>query len=158
MRTVNSNKEELDIPTILIMALDNMEKGDVGLDVPIKTAMLTLSKEGSLPNADTIQFGNTVFIGHRGTGQASHKMLGRPLNVDTAKNYIKNIIAYGAYLQEKGITHYVASFSDKNLLSAIKILQKKLAKTDTELYAKNTKDGNYVLLIRIGEDPLEGIT
>ncbi len=158
MQTVDSNKEELDMHTVMIMALDNMEEDGVGLSgASAKTAMLALVREGGMPNSDIVQFGNTVFVSHRGEGDSKTKMYGRPLNVDTGRNYIKNIIKYGAYLQDKGITNYTATFSDKALLSAIKILQKKLSKTDTNLYAGKTEDGNYVLLIKIGEDPLEGI-
>lgn len=157
MQTVDSKKEQLDISTILVMALNNMERGKVGNTVPLKTAMLTLVKEGSMPNSDTVAIGNTVFISHQGTGKNKTKMAGRPLNVDTAKNYISNIIKYGAYLQDKGITHFSTVFSDEALLSAVKILQKKLSRTDTELYVGKAKDNKYALLIKIGDDPLEGL-
>ncbi len=157
MQTVDSNKEELDMHTVMIMALDNMEQGGVGNTVPAKTAMLALVREGGMPTVDIAQFGNTVFVSHTGEGKNKNKMAGRPLNVDTARNYIKNIIKYGAYLQDKGITHFSATFSDENLLPAVKMLQKKLTRVDTDLYVGKLEDGRYALFIKIGEDPLEGM-
>ena len=77
MQTVDSKKEQLDISTILVMALNNMERGKVGNTVPLKTVMLTLVKEGSMPNSDTVAIGNTVFISHQGTGKNKTKMAGR---------------------------------------------------------------------------------
>ena len=155
MQTVDSNKEELDMHTVMIMALNNMEQGGVGNTVPAKTAMLALVREGGMPTVDIAQFGNTVFVSHTGKGKNKNKMAGRPLNVDTARNYIKNIIKYGAYLQDKGITHFSATFSDENLLPAIKMLQKKLTRVDTDLYVGKLEDGRYALFIKIGEDPLQ---
>ena len=157
MQTVDSNKEELDMHTVMIMALNNMEQGGVGNTVPAKTAMLALVREGGMPTVDIAQFGNTVFVSHTGKGKNKNKMAGRPLNVDTARNYIKNIIKYGAYLQDKGITHFSATFSDENLLPAVKMLQKKLTRVDTDLYVGKLEDGRYALFIKIGEDSLEGM-
>jgi|TARA_B100001248_G_C27187877_1_gene365376 hypothetical protein len=155
--TVDSTKQELDMHTVMIMALDNMERSGVGNTVPAKTAMLALVREGGMPTVDIAQFGNTVFVSHTGKGKNKNKMTGRPLNVDTARNYIKNIIKYGAYLQDKGITHFSATFSDENLLSAVKMLQRKLTRTDTELYVGKLKNGKYALFIKLGEDPLQGM-
>tara|TARA_R100001126_G_C4873238_1_gene174404 strand:+ start:1391 stop:1867 length:477 start_codon:yes stop_codon:yes gene_type:complete len=155
VQTVDSNKEELDMHTVMIMALNNMEQGGVGNTVPAKTAMLALVREGGMPTVDIAQFGNTVFVSHTGKGKNKNKMAGRPLNVDTARNYIKNIIKYGAYLQDKGITHFSATFSDENLLPAVKMLQKKLTRVDTDLYVGKLEDGRYALFIKIGEDPLQ---
>ena len=155
MQTVDSNKEELDMHTVMIMALNNMEQGGVGNTVPAKTAMLALVREGGMPTVDIAQFGNTVFVSHTGKGKNKNKMAGRPLNVDTARNYIKNIIKYGAYLQDKGITHFSATFSDENLLPAVKMIQKKLTRVDTDLYVGKLEDGRYALFIKIGEDPLQ---
>ena len=157
MQVVDSNKQKLDMHTVMIMALDNMEQDDVGNTVPIKTAMLALVREGGMSTVDIEQFGNTVFISHTGKGKNKNKMAGRPLNVDTARNYIKNIIRYGAYLQSKGITHFSATFSDENLLSAVKMLQKKLSRVDTNLYVGKLEDDRYALFIKIGKDPLEGM-
>ena len=75
--------------------------------------------------------------------------------ITRTKTYIKNIIKYGAYLQDKGITHFSATFSDENLLSAVKMLQRKLTRVDTDLYVGKLKDGKYALFIKIGEDPLQ---
>ena len=154
MQVVDSNKEELDIHTIITMSAEELRK-----DLSMEQALLAILKETSLPEADVTQIGNTVFIGHTGKGNNKNKMVGRPLNVDTARNYIRNVLQYFGYLQEKNITHYHAAFEGDALVPAIKMMQKKLTKTDTQmgLGQYEGEDNDYVVFVKIGEDSLQGI-
>ena len=120
MQVVDSNKEELDIPTIITMSAEELRK-----DLSMEQALLAIVEETSLPQADVTQIGNTVFIGHTGKGENKSKMVGRPLNVDTARNYIRNVLQYFGYLQEKNITHYHAAFEGDALVPAINMMQKR---------------------------------
>jgi len=82
MQTVDSNKEELDVPTIITMALHNMQ--EAGLNTTsLQAGLLSIVKESSMPSVDMIQFGNTVFLSHRGKDKNKNKMVGRPINVDS---------------------------------------------------------------------------
>ena len=154
MQVVDSNKEKLGIHTILTMAAEELRK-----DLSIEQALLAIVKETSLPEADVTQIGNTVFIGHTGKGANKSKMVGRPINVDAARNYINNMLRYLGYLQEKNITHYHAAFEGDTLVPAIKMMQKKLTKTDTQIGLGQYEDeeDDYVVYIKIGKDPLQGI-
>ena len=154
MQVVDSNKEKLDIHTILTMAAEELKK-----DLSMEQALLAIVKETSLPEADVTQIGNTVFIGHTGKGANKSKMVGRPINVDTARNYINNMLRYLGYLQEKNITHYHAAFEGDTLVPAIKMMQKRLAKTDTQmgLGQYEGEDNDYVVFVKIGEDSLQGV-
>jgi hypothetical protein len=75
-------------------------------------------------------------------------MVGRPLNVDTGRNYIKNILKYIAYIQGQGITHYSShSLIGESLLPAMRVIHKRLQDTDTELMLLvPTKNNKYVVL------------
>jgi len=102
VQIVDSNKKKLDIHTIMIMAIDNLDIGDKSL----KQVLASIVTEAQRETCEVVNVGNTVFIGHRGEGKNKTKMVGRPLNVDTGRNYIKNILEYMAYIQGQGITHY----------------------------------------------------
>ena len=81
-------------------------------------------------------------------------MVGRPLNVDTGRNFIDNMLQYGGHLQEKEITHYSTSFEGEVLVPAIKVIQRKLMDTDTNMYLGVDEDDNYVVLVKLGEESL----
>ena len=151
MQVVNSNKKQLEIPDIVIMAIDD-QRGDSSL----QENLLKFVSEATLPSADVTQIGNTVFVGH--VGKDKTKMTGRPINVDTAKNYANNMVKYYAYLQGKGITHWNATFTGDELVPLVRIVQKKLVDTDTKLYLGQYEDSDdYGVFTRIGEEPLEGL-
>ena len=69
MQTVDSNQKLLDIPSIMTMASDQLGHMYNGSSLNMQTILATLAKETSLPNADVVQVGNTVFIGHVGEGK-----------------------------------------------------------------------------------------
>tara|TARA_R100001510_G_C7587838_1_gene158529 strand:- start:335 stop:796 length:462 start_codon:yes stop_codon:yes gene_type:complete len=149
MQTVDSNQRQLDIHEIIIMAVKNLEG-----DKPIQNILMAIYEETSMDGCEVVNIGNTVFIGHRGKDKNKTKMVGRPLNVDTGRNYIKNMLRYIAYIQEQGITHYTSQFKEDTLLPAMRVMEKRLQDTDTEFSVVPTKNNNYVVLIKIGKDVL----
>ena len=155
MPVVDSNQKLLDIPSVITMAADELKEQN---NLPLQAVLIALAKETSLPSADVVQIGNTIFVGHTGRKEAQQKkMVGRAFNVDTGRNFIKNCLQYISYLQEKGITHYSSQFEGDTLVSAVKVMQKRLLNTDTEVYLGRTSDGKYVMFIKIGEDSLKGM-
>ena len=88
MQIVDSNKKKLDIHEIIIMGVHNLESD--GLE--FKKIMGAIMAETQRETCEVVKVGNTVFIGHRGEGKNKTKMVGRPLNVDTGRNYIKNML------------------------------------------------------------------
>ena len=152
MKTVDSKKQELTTPEVVIQAVEQL--GDTE-DTPIQTTLLAIAKEGSMENADTIQIGNTVFLAHRGMGDNKNKMVGRAFNIDTGRNFISNAVKYLQYLQEKNITHYSTEFEGDTLLPAMQMLQKRLKKTsDSAMYIGITEDDEYLVYIKLGEEPV----
>ena len=150
MQIVDSNKKKLDIHEIIIMGVHNLESD--GLE--FKKIMGAIMAETQRETCEVVKVGNTVFIGHRGEGKNKTKMVGRPLNVDTGRNYIKNILEYMAYIQGQGITHYSAQFEGEALLPAMRVIHKRLQDTDTNFAVGKTKDGKYAVLIRFGKELL----
>ena len=155
MQTVDSNQKLLDIPSIMTMASDQLGNMYKGGNLPLEAILGALAKETSMPGADVVQVGNTVFIGHVGKGKNKSKMHGRPLNVDTSRNFIRNMLKYGGYLQNKDITHYSTYFEGSVLVPAMKILQKRLMSVDTSMYlGQHEDDDGYVVYVKLGEDSL----
>ena len=150
MQIVDSNKKKLDIYEIITMAVHNLESD--GLE--FKKAIATILTEAQRETCEVVKVGNTVFIGHRGEGKNKTKMVGRPLNVDTGRNYVKNMLEYGAYIQGQGITHYTTQFEGSELLPAMRVIHKRLQDTDTEFAVGRTKDDAHVVYIRFGKEPL----
>ncbi len=150
MQTVDSNQKQLDIHTIIIMAVNNLNTGDKSL----KEILASIVTEAQQKTCEVVNIGNTVFIGHRGKDKNKTKMVGRPLNVDTGRNYIKNMLKYIAYIQGQGITHYSSQFEGETLLPAMRVMSKRLQDTDTEFAVVPTKNNKHVVLIKIGKEPL----
>ena len=150
MQIVDSNQKQLDIHTIITMAVNNLDTGEM----PIQTVLVSIVNETQRETCEVVNVGNTVFIGHRGEGKNKNKMVGRPLNVDTGRNYIKNMLKYGAYIQGQGITHYSAQFKGSELLPAMRVIHKRLQDTDTEFAVGQTEDDGYGVYIRFGKEPL----
>ena len=71
---VDSNERELNIPEIITLAVDQI---GTPKEIPLEAALLAIAKEGSLETADTVQIGNTVFLGQTGTGKNKNKMVNR---------------------------------------------------------------------------------
>tara|TARA_R100001377_G_scaffold3032_2_gene1859 strand:- start:674 stop:1138 length:465 start_codon:yes stop_codon:yes gene_type:complete len=150
MEIVDSNQKQLDIHTIITMAVNNLDTGEM----PIQTVLVSIVNETQRETCEVVNVGNTVFIGHRGEGKNKNKMVGRPLNVDTGRNYIKNMLKYGAYIQGQGITHYTTQFEGSELLPAMRVIHKKLQETDTEFAVGKTEDEAHVVYIKFGKEPL----
>tara|TARA_R100000353_G_C6343443_1_gene151082 strand:- start:17 stop:487 length:471 start_codon:yes stop_codon:yes gene_type:complete len=154
MPVVDSNTRLLNIPTVITMAADELRGQN---NLPLQATLLGLARETSLENADVVQMGNTIFVGHTGKSKQKTKMVGRAFNVDTGRNFIKNCLQYISYLQEKGITHYSSQFEGTALVSAVKVMQRRLMDTDTKMYLGRTSDDKYVIFIKIGEESLKGM-
>ena len=147
MRVVNSDKEELPPASIIAIYVDGTDKRGRSTH----EILMMIAKEGSLENADMIQFGNTVFLGHTGTTSTT-KMIGRALNVDTARNFVANVLEYIRYLQDKGITHYATQISDDKLLGVFKIVKKKLEAKDSAVRILPTKSGGHAMFVNLGRE------
>jgi len=147
---VDSTQEPLPAPSVLSMAAAELDlKG-----ITVEAALLGLAHEVSLPDVDLVQVGNTVFIGHKGKGEAKNKMVGRAFNVDTARNFVNNYVKYLTVLQGKGITHYSIDFDGGELVPVAKAIGKKLRDTGMQAHMMPFKDGSgYRVFFKFPLDP-----
>ena len=149
METIDSNQEKIAPGQVMAIAAKQLQE-----DLPIEAMLTAVAKETTLEGADLVQVGNTVFIGHIGKGANKTKMVGRALNVDTGRNFIRNMLNYLGYLQEKNITHYASQFKGETYLPAMRVLEKRLTNKDSTIGVGRTEGGEYAVFIRIGKEPL----
>lgn len=114
MAIVNSNEKDLSIPEIITNALGDAERKG-GLDgMPLEVAILSVVKEGSLPNTEVTKIGNTVFITHYDEDRTEVHV--RTLSADTARNYLRNVWEYVRGLSEAGVERLTSDFSDRKVI------------------------------------------
>ena len=156
MDIVDSNDRKLEGPEVLVLAANsnNGAAASIGNVYPPDVAFATIAQELNMPSADIRQYGNTVFIGHRGKGQNRNKMVGRALNVDTGRNFVNNSLEYIRYLQKRGITHYTTWFNGEGFLNAFRVFQRFTKGTDTQIGIGKRPDNGYIVYIRIGRKPI----
>ena len=87
MEVINSKKQMLDPPAIIVKSAKMQDTQGLN-DTQLLGAV---GAQMSLPNASTVQVGNTVFLTFFGkTPETNKKAVGRAFNVDTGKNFINN--------------------------------------------------------------------
>ena len=149
MKVIDSKQELVPEARIVVLSVDQ-----VNTKHPLATALAIIAKEGSMPSADTKQFGNTVFLAHRGKGENQNKMVGRAFNIDTARNYISNTLMYLEYLRIRGITHYTTMFNGSEVLKLVKIIERTLEdNTDTVGFIREAtnSDAEYMAFVKFGK-------
>ena len=111
--TVDSKQKKLTMQEVMVRAMYLLKDR---ITAPVDQALLLLLEELQLPNSEAIQFGNTVFITHYAPESATCVMYA--LNVDTARNMVKNGELYVRRLINKGIKGFVTS-SDTEAFSVM---------------------------------------
>ena len=149
MKTYDSKKKELPMAEVLVRFLEQVGSGDI----PPQAALGAVVAELSSENADVVQFGNTVFGGHSGQGRA--KMMGRVFNVDTAENFVANMLKYVGHLQDKGITNYVVQFEKsygEKIIPVLKKLKKLITPAGGDIHLGLSEDGeDYIVYLLVPE-------
>ena len=90
METIDSNQEKIAPGQVMAIAAKQLNEDNI----PLEAMLASVAKETTMENADVVQVGNTVFIGHKGKGANKSKMVGRAFNVDTGRNFINNMVNY----------------------------------------------------------------
>ena len=133
MSQVDSNEKQLSTPEIItLVAAENTA-------VPLAAALMAIVKEGTMPNTEVKQYGNTVFITH--FSKDRDLAIGRALNKDTARNFIDNGAEYFTDLVQNGTRKFVAQFKQKSFALAFKALEKRPITTEQRLWIFDTVDG-----------------
>lgn len=119
MKTIDSKKKLLEGPEIITRVAHEMDLG--GMDP--KIALIGISKEMTMPDAEPKQFGNTVFLGHYIKDKTGVYM--RAFNIDTAKNFVDNGEKYIKYLMDQGVDKMYTEFDGPELLHVFKLFSKR---------------------------------
>tara|TARA_R110002153_G_scaffold49362_4_gene139274 strand:- start:3334 stop:3804 length:471 start_codon:yes stop_codon:yes gene_type:complete len=151
MNAINSKETPLPAPEVIIRFVEDFND----TEYPKDKVLLAISGELGMPETDQVQIGNTVFLGQRGKGEHKNVMVGRALNIDTARNFMNSGLKYIAYLQSKGIQHYRTDFNNKEYLTAFQFWFNKSQGSDTEIGVDALSDGTYRAQIFIGEESLQ---
>ena len=154
MELVNSNEEKLPGPVVIARSIGQTETDGH----PLPTRLAVVAKETSMERTDIKQFGNTVFLSHKGIEGNKNKKAGRIFNMDVGNNFINNLLQYVSYLQKEGTTHYSALFEGEDFLNSFIYAQRLFKDIDTKINIGKKADGDYIAFIKIGENPLpEGL-
>ena len=152
---IDSRKKKLGISDIILLSVEELTAPE------LRPKMLALiAKESALPSADTVQFGNTVFLTH--INKDKSKSIGRAFNVDTARNFIRNGLKFADYIQDKGVKKYITMYDDDVYDSAAKSWKKHFDSQDVEteegrsklVIGKAKKHDQTVIFIEFGEEPI----
>lgn len=123
---IDSTKELLPPPQILMEFMQRY-----GTDgVPPQAALAGLIHELNMDDAESIQFGNTAFIGHYDEDKTTVYMMA--FNVDTAANFVDNIENYVAYLYSRGVKVIITNYSDPAVTNAIKAAHRRIEGNNTQ--------------------------
>jgi hypothetical protein len=146
MFVVDSKETPLPAPEVIMESIRNYNI----TPYPDEVVATSIARELAMPEVDTVQIGNTVFIGHRGKGDNKDKMVGRAFNIDTGENFIRNGLMYFDYMQRKGITRYVTQYDGDIFDSAFQIFKRRAEMRDTEI-AMAKKNGKTVVAVKLGK-------
>lgn len=147
--TVDSKQEELSIPEIITQAVyNNPPEG-----VPPYAAILSIIKEGTMPNTEVKQYGNTVFVTH--FSEDRDLAVGRALNVDAAANFVYNGEAYFRDLVKNGTKKFVAQFDQVSFARAFMAFKKKPITTEMRIFMYKLDNGGVQVRIALDGDLIE---
>lgn len=150
MTTVVNSKERLmSGPEMLMLAAQELNN----TEYPTEKVALALAKEISMPSADLVQIGNTVYIGHT-SPKRPDIMEGRAFNFDTARNFLKGGWDYFRYLQNKGIKYYRVDFQYTPYLRMFERWLAAMNDTDSQLAVVQLDNGMYRGMVTFGEEKL----
>lgn len=141
--TVDSKQEQLSIPEIITQAVYNTPTEGV----PPYAAILAIIKEGTMPDTEVKQYGNTVFITH--FSKDRDLAVGRALNVDVASNFIYNGEDYFRDLVEGGTRKFVAQFDQVSFARAFMAFKRKPITSDMKMLMVKTPSGQMQVRISL---------
>ena len=154
MELVDSKKQKLSYNQVLLGSIINLKSsGQIPEDITMQQATASILKEIESKNVQTVQIGNSIFIGV--FTPEKNNMYIRLHNMDVGRNVIDSMYRYVAFLQKKGIAFASAQIRNEKLIPGLRILKKKLEEKDTKLaiVELENRDG-HAMFIKLGKEPL----
>tara|TARA_A100001515_G_C4489739_1_gene182899 strand:+ start:138 stop:614 length:477 start_codon:yes stop_codon:yes gene_type:complete len=150
----DSKKEKLSYNQVLFGSIVNLKSsGQIPENITMRQAVATTLKEIEGKNVQTVQIGNSIFVGV--FTPEKNNMYIRLYNMDVGRNVLDNMYKYVAFLQKKGIAFASARIDNEKLLPGLRVLKKKLEEKDTklEIVELENRDG-HAMFIKFGKEPL----
>ena len=143
-QVVDSKQKELDTNAIITIAIQETKSPhDVGI------SYASIINEINSKGTTALREGNTIFIIHHAKGRIGTF---RPLNADTARNYINNVSTFLTAAYGLGFDTLYTQFQDPTLLSLFKIIFKsKPPETQMGYSLRRTEGDGYSATIKLGE-------
>ena len=154
MELKDSKKEKLSYNQVLFGAITNLkDSGQIPENITMRQAVATVLGEIGSKNVQTVQIGNSLFVGV--FTPEKNNMYIRLYNIDVGRNVINNMYRYVAFLQKKGVAFASAQIRNEKLLPGLRVLKKKLEEKDTklEVVELENRDG-HAMFIKFGKEPL----
>jgi hypothetical protein len=157
METVDSKQKQLPPQEIIAMAATQQDLPNVsGMEnLTPAAAMLAIANESSFGTFNMKQFGNTLFLYHRGTGKHGKQINMRPINVDTAANFANNVVAFMRAAHKEGIRQIQGKFRYVPYVNLFKLMARRIRampnNNDVAFRIAKTESGAYVVQGVLGE-------
>ena len=139
---IDSRKEELDIPTIVSIALKETDSG-----YPFEQAYPAIIKELTLPECLLLRYGNTLYIIHRTDPRAGYF---RALNADTAENYLESGYRFVETAYDAGFDLLVTEFKGSSILNIFRTIAKNPPNEGMGFAVQKLKDDMYRVTLQLG--------
>lgn len=150
MAIINSKSKQLSKSDVIMQALtDDARAGRLPDGAPLQAVILAIVQEMAMPNTETVQFGNTVFISH--FSEDGQEVAMRALNLDTATNYVQNALQYGDWLRERKVKQFTTDFKDNAIRQLLLTVFKKAPRGGSGKICKMS-NGGYRAYVVLGEE------
>ena len=154
MELKDSKKDKLSYNQVLFGAITNLKSsGQIPEDVTMRQAAATVLEEIGSKNVQTVQIGNSIFVGV--FNREKNNMYVRIYNMDVGRNLLDSMYRYGAHLQKKGIAFASAYIGDERLLPGLRVLKKRFEEKGTGFdVVELENDDGYGMFVKFGKEPL----
>ena len=154
MELKDSKKEKLSYNQVLFGAITNLKSsGQIPEDVTMRQAAATVLEEIGSKNVQTVQIGNSIFVG--AFNREKNNMYVRIYNMDVGRNLLDSMYRYGAHLQKKGIQYMSAQIRNERLLPGNRLIKKRFEEKGTGFdVVELENDDGYGMFVKFGKEPL----
>lgn len=139
---VDSREEELDIPTLVSIALKETDSG-----YPFDQAYPAILKELTLPECIAFRYGNTMYVVHRTSERAGFF---RALNADTPDNYLESGFAFVETAYKAGFDTLVTEFKSPSILNIFRAVSKNPPQEGMGFAVEKGKNDMYRVTLQLG--------
>jgi hypothetical protein len=139
---VDSQQEELDIQTIVSIALKETDSG-----YPFDQAYPAILKELTMPECILLRYGNTLYIVHRTDPRTGFF---RALNADTPQNYLESGFAFVETTYNAGFDTLVTEFKGSSILNIFRAVSKNPPQEGMGFAVQKGQDDTYRVTLQLG--------